>query len=147
MSLCITRESRVDAQKVGEELKVHSVLTGSVTPQGDDVRVNVELDDIRDGKELWGQQYTRKAADLLAIQNDIAREVSQRLGGQASAATQQQEMSKGINRQSRSLPALPKRQVLHQQTYQGRAREGHRLLQSGDCYRSQLWLGLQRAGL
>jgi serine/threonine protein kinase/tetratricopeptide (TPR) repeat protein len=84
----------VDAQKVGDELKVQSVLTGSVTPQADGVRVNVELDDIRDGKELWGQQYNRKPDDLLAVQNDIAREVSQRLSGQASAATQQ-EMSKG----------------------------------------------------
>ena len=86
---------QVDAQKVGDELKVQSILTGSVTPQGDVVRVNVELDDIRNGKELWGQQYNRRPADLLAVQNDIAREVSQRLGGQALAATQQQEMSKG----------------------------------------------------
>ena len=80
---------QVDAQKVGDELKVQSVLTGSVTPHGDGLTVNVELDDIRDGKELWGQQYNRNAADLLAIQNDIASEVSQRLGGQTSAATVQ----------------------------------------------------------
>jgi TolB-like protein/lipoprotein NlpI len=85
---------QIDSQKVGDELKVQSVLTGSVTPQGDGVRVNVELDDIRDGKELWGQQYNRKPADLLAVQNDIAREVSQRLSGQTSAATEQ-TMSKG----------------------------------------------------
>jgi serine/threonine protein kinase/tetratricopeptide (TPR) repeat protein len=85
---------QVDTQKVGAELKVQSVLTGSVTPRGDGLTVNVELDDIRNGKELWGQQYNRKAADLLAVQSDIAREVSQRLGGQASAATPQ-ELSKG----------------------------------------------------
>ena len=36
--------------EVGDELKVQSVFTGSVTPQGDGLRVNVELDDIRDGK-------------------------------------------------------------------------------------------------
>jgi eukaryotic-like serine/threonine-protein kinase len=85
---------QIDSQKVGDELKVQSVLTGSVTPQGDGLRVNVELDDIRDGKELWGQQYNRKPAELLAVQNDIAREVSQRLSGQTSAATEQ-TMSKG----------------------------------------------------
>jgi eukaryotic-like serine/threonine-protein kinase len=85
---------QVDVQKVGDELKVQSVLTGSVTPQGDGLRVNVELDDIRDGKELWGQQYNRKQAELLAVQNDIAREVSQRLSGQTSAASEQ-TMSKG----------------------------------------------------
>ena len=85
---------QMDAQKVGEELKVQSVLTGSVTPQGDGLTVSVELDDIRDGKELWGQQYNRKPADLLAVQNDIAREVSQRLGEQTTVATEQ-TMSKG----------------------------------------------------
>ncbi len=85
---------QIDSQRVGDELKVQSVLTGSVTPQGDGVTVNVELDDIRDGKELWGQQYNRKPADLLAVQNDIAREVSQRLGGQKSA-TAEQAMSIG----------------------------------------------------
>ena len=85
---------QVDAQKVGDELKVQSVLTGSVAPRGNGLTVNVELDDIRDGKELWGQQYNRSPADLLAVQNDIAREVSQRLGGQASAATVQ-DLSKG----------------------------------------------------
>jgi eukaryotic-like serine/threonine-protein kinase len=85
---------QIDSQKVGDELKVQSVLTGSVTPQGDGLRVNVELDDIRDGKELWGQQYNRKLAELLLVQNDIAREVSQRLSGQTSAATEQ-AMSKG----------------------------------------------------
>jgi eukaryotic-like serine/threonine-protein kinase len=85
---------QVDVQKVGDELHVQSVLTGSVSPRGDGLTVNVELDDIRDGKELWGQQYNRNPGDLLAIQNDIAKEVSQRLGGHASAATQQ-EMSKG----------------------------------------------------
>jgi eukaryotic-like serine/threonine-protein kinase len=85
---------QIDSQKVGDELKVQSVLTGSVTPQGDGLTVNVELDDIRDGKELWGQQYNRKPAELLMVQNDIAREVSQRLSGQTSAATEQ-TMSKG----------------------------------------------------
>jgi eukaryotic-like serine/threonine-protein kinase len=84
----------IDAQKVGEELGVDSVLTGNVAQLGDNLRVGVELDDIRHGKELWGQQYNRKAADLLAVQSDIAREVSQRLGPQRSAENQQQ-LTKG----------------------------------------------------
>jgi len=43
--------------------------------RGDDLTINVELDDIRNGKQLWGEQYNRKVADLLAVQSDIAREV------------------------------------------------------------------------
>jgi eukaryotic-like serine/threonine-protein kinase len=84
----------VDTQKVGDELGVASVLTGSIAQRGDALRVNVELDDVRHGQELWGQQYNRKLDDLLAVQTDIAREVSQRLGAHASAETQQ-KLTKG----------------------------------------------------
>jgi serine/threonine protein kinase/tetratricopeptide (TPR) repeat protein len=79
----------VDAQKVGDELGVQSVLTGSVTQRGDALTVAVELDDVRNGKELWGEQYQRKMGDMLAVQSDIAREVSQRLGAPPSAQNEQ----------------------------------------------------------
>src|SRR6266403_2673672 len=65
----------MDVQKVGDELGVQTVLTGDVRQRGDDLTINVELDDIRNGKQLWGEQYNRKVADLLAVQSDIAREV------------------------------------------------------------------------
>jgi tetratricopeptide (TPR) repeat protein len=56
--------------------------------------VEVELDDVRSGKQLWGEQYHRKVADLLGVQNEIATEVSQRLRSQLSAADQQ-KLTKG----------------------------------------------------
>jgi len=65
----------MNVQKVGDELGVQTVLTGDVRQRGDDLTINVELDDIRNGKQLWGEQYNRKVADLLAVQSDIAREV------------------------------------------------------------------------
>jgi Tfp pilus assembly protein PilF len=79
----------VDVQKIGDELGVNTVLTGSVAQRGDNLRVNVELDDVRDGKQRWGQQYNRKVDDLLAVQSDIAHEVSQRLGAHPTAETEQ----------------------------------------------------------
>ena len=54
----------------------------------------MELDDIANGKQLWGEQYNRKVAELLAVQTDIAREVSDRLGSRLSR-TEQQQMAKG----------------------------------------------------
>jgi eukaryotic-like serine/threonine-protein kinase len=83
-----------DMQKVGDELGVQTVLTGDVRQRGDDLTINVELDDIRNGKQLWGEQYNRKVADLLAVQSDIAREVSQRLRSQLSAEDEQ-KLTKG----------------------------------------------------
>jgi len=84
----------VDAQKVGDELGVQAVLTGRVEQRGDDLSIDVELDDVRNGKQLWGEQYNRKVADLLAIQSDIAREVSQQLRSQLSPEDQQ-KLTKG----------------------------------------------------
>jgi eukaryotic-like serine/threonine-protein kinase len=79
----------IDAQKVGDELGVQSILTGSVMQHDDALTVAVELDDVRNGKELWGEQYQRKMGDMLAVQSDIAREVSQRLGAAPSMETHQ----------------------------------------------------------
>jgi TolB-like protein/Flp pilus assembly protein TadD/predicted Ser/Thr protein kinase len=84
----------MDFQKVGDALGVQSILTGRVSLRGDELTIGVELDDVRNGKQLWGEQYNRKVVDLLAVQNDIAREVSQRLRSQLSAADQQ-KLTKG----------------------------------------------------
>ena len=70
------------------------MLAGSVAQRGDDLTIDVELDDVRNGKQLWGEQYHRKLADLLAVQSDIAREVSQRLRSQLSAEDQK-KLTKG----------------------------------------------------
>jgi serine/threonine protein kinase/tetratricopeptide (TPR) repeat protein len=77
-----------EIQKIGETLGVRAVLTGRITQRGDDLTIGVELDDVANGKQLWGEQYNRKVAELLAVQTDIAREVSQRLGSPLSQADQ-----------------------------------------------------------
>jgi TolB-like protein/Flp pilus assembly protein TadD len=89
----------MDAQKVGDELRVNAVLIGRVVQRGDNLTISVELDDVRNGKQLWGEQYNRKLADLLAVKSDIAREVSQRLRSQLSGE-EQQELTRGSTENS-----------------------------------------------
>ncbi len=86
------KDKVIDPQKAGGELRVNAVVTGRVVQRGDNLTISVELDDIRYGKQLWGEQYNRKLADLLAVQSDIAREVSQRLRSQFSGEDQQKLM-------------------------------------------------------
>jgi TolB-like protein/Tfp pilus assembly protein PilF len=69
----------VDAQTAGNELKVRSVLKGDVKQLGDQLVINVELIDTRDNRQIWGEQYIRKFADVLAVQRDIVEEVSGKL--------------------------------------------------------------------
>jgi serine/threonine protein kinase/tetratricopeptide (TPR) repeat protein len=68
-----------DAQAAGKQLGVRAVLTGRVTQRGDSLSIIAELVDARDNSHLWGEQYNRKLADLLAVQEEIAKEISEKL--------------------------------------------------------------------
>ena len=94
MSPSITKARRWTSKKSATSLASKPCLRADVAQRGDDLTIGVELDDVRNGKQLWGEQYNRKLADLLAVQNDIAREVSQRLRSQLSAEDQQ-KLTKG----------------------------------------------------
>jgi serine/threonine-protein kinase len=79
-----------DAQKVGNELNVRAVLTGSVKQIGDQLVINVSLDDAKDNHHIWGEQYVRKFADVLAVQSEIAQEVSTNLRLRLTGTDKQQ---------------------------------------------------------
>jgi serine/threonine protein kinase/Flp pilus assembly protein TadD len=69
----------VDPRKVGNDLGVGAVLMGRLIQQGDNLAIRTELVNVADGAELWGQQYNRKLADVFAVQEEIAREISEKL--------------------------------------------------------------------
>jgi serine/threonine protein kinase/Flp pilus assembly protein TadD len=69
----------IDPLAVGKELGVRAVLTGRIMQRGDNLNVSVELVDVRDNKQLWGEQYIRKVSDLLSVQRDIAQEITANL--------------------------------------------------------------------
>jgi hypothetical protein len=58
--------------------------------QGDNLTIRTELVNVSDGTELWGQQYNRKLADVFAVQEEIAREISEKLRLKLSGAERQQ---------------------------------------------------------
>lgn len=69
----------VDIQTIGRELGVEAVVTGRVMQRGDGLAVSVEMVDVRDNSRIWGKRYDRKISDLLAVQNEISREVLDKL--------------------------------------------------------------------
>src|SRR4030095_10775720 len=69
----------IDAQEVAHALGVEAVLTGRVMQHGDTLAVSIELVNGRDNTQIWGEQYDRKLSDLLYVQQEIAREVSEKL--------------------------------------------------------------------
>src|SRR2546425_3767910 len=66
----------IEPQKVGRELGVEALVTGRVLQRGDDLSVSVEFVDAREDKQLWGEQYSRKLAGVVSIQQEIATAIS-----------------------------------------------------------------------
>jgi adenylate cyclase len=80
----------VDPRKVGHDLGVGAVLMGRLIQQGDNLAIRTELVNVADGTEIWGQQYNRKLADVFAVQEEIAREISEKLSLKLSGLEKQQ---------------------------------------------------------
>src|SRR6266699_628293 len=80
----------MDAPAVAKELKVQTLLTGRVRQRGDALSISVELINAQDNSEIWGQQYNRKLADVFAVQEEIAKEISEKLRLKLSGAERQQ---------------------------------------------------------
>jgi serine/threonine-protein kinase len=68
-----------DPRAVGRDLRVRAVLSGRVKHVGDRIVINVELVDSHDGSHLWGEQYNRQIADLVALQEEMSQEIAEKL--------------------------------------------------------------------
>jgi serine/threonine protein kinase/Tfp pilus assembly protein PilF len=77
-----------DPMAAGKELGVRAVLTGRILQRGDNLTISTELLDVRDNKQLWGEQYNEKVSDLLAVQREIAKEITSNLRLQLSGPDQ-----------------------------------------------------------
>src|SRR5438876_2094420 len=68
-----------DPLEVGRKLKVRAVLTGQVRRQGDVLRVGTELVRVADGSQLWGEQSTWPLANVIRLQADMVKQITQKL--------------------------------------------------------------------
>ena len=68
-----------EAQEIGKALGVGAVLTGKVLQRGQTLLINAELVDVENGWQRWGAQYRRKEEDIFAMEEEIAKEISENL--------------------------------------------------------------------
>jgi len=78
-----------DPQAVGKSLNVQAVLTGKVVQSGDNLSISAELVDVRNNRHIWGDKYTRKVAEILVLQEEIARQISDQLRTRLSGEEKQ----------------------------------------------------------
>jgi TolB-like protein len=68
-----------DLRTVGRDLKVRTVLTGRVIQRGDRLIVQTELVNVVNDAQLWGGRFNRKLEDILDVQEELARQISENL--------------------------------------------------------------------
>ena len=106
----------VDPRKVGHDLGVRAVLMGRLIQQGDNLTIRTELVNVADGTEIWGQQYNRKLADVFAVQEEIAKEISEKLSLKLSGAERQQLAKRPTENLKAFQYYMQGRSVIHRRT-------------------------------
>lgn len=68
-----------DPAHVGRQLQVRVVLSGRVVQRGDNLIIGAELIDTTQESVIWGRNFNRRMEDALNIQDEIGKEISDRL--------------------------------------------------------------------
>lgn len=82
-----------DGKIIGKELGVQALLNGRVIQRGSRLFLNLELIDAQTENVIWTDQYERKLSDLVALQSEIARDVSSKLKTKL-AGTDEQKLAR-----------------------------------------------------
>ena len=104
---------RVDARTVTQEVEVRAVVMATMSSQGDNIRINVELVDGEDNSTLWGETYTRPRSAIYEIEETLSKEIADALGIQLSG----EEGKRLIKRHTENNQA-------HEAYLKGRAEQG-----------------------
>src|SRR6266702_710935 len=71
-------------REIGRQLGVAYIMEGSVRRVADRLRINAELIDARTDAHVWAETYDRTAADLFAIQSELAQSIVTQLKAKLS---------------------------------------------------------------
>lgn len=65
----------MDVRQIGRELRVTSVLEGSIRRSGNRVRISAQLVDAGTGLHLWAERFDREMTDIFAVQDEVTRHI------------------------------------------------------------------------
>ena len=84
------RNNEIDPREIGRDLGVQALLTGRLLQLDDRLVIRAELIDVANGWQLWGAQYNREPNDILALQQEMAQEISSNLSLKLTGAERRQ---------------------------------------------------------
>ncbi len=77
---------REDIREIGTKLNVTILLEGSVRKAGNKVRITTQLINTTDGYHIWSEVYDRKLEDIFEVQDEISRNIANKLREKLTAA-------------------------------------------------------------
>jgi serine/threonine protein kinase/Flp pilus assembly protein TadD len=80
----------IDPQQVGRELKVDGIVTGSIMENSGNIVVQADLINVAEGTQIWGGQFSGGTSDILRLQNEVSKQVSEKLRLHLSGQERQQ---------------------------------------------------------
>ena len=84
------KDNQTDTKNIAAQLGVESLVTGDIKQLGERLVINVRLIDASDDSQIWGNQYVKTSADIIAAQNEIAQAVAQNLRLKLTTSEQKQ---------------------------------------------------------
>ena len=87
------RGENIDLQEAASRLGVQAVITGRLVRHGDDLSIRVEMVDVTNDRQIWSEQYDRRATDSLALQQEISQTVSKKLRSKLTGS-EEKELAK-----------------------------------------------------
>jgi serine/threonine-protein kinase len=90
---------RLDLRTIAQQLRVETILEGSVRRAGTRVRIAVQLVSAADGLHLWSERFDRELSDIFALQDEIGSAIARALRerfGSASLVTPPERAIRGV---------------------------------------------------
>jgi len=109
----------LDAPKIGRELKVQALVLGRLAESDDLLSISVELVESAGDRHIWGAQYIRQRADLIAAQETIAQEIAEKLRVEVSSGEEQMLARRPTENRQAYLRFLQGRYYFHKLTPDG----------------------------
>jgi len=79
------KNSQKTVKLIAEEMKVSSILEGSVQKSGDEIRITAQLIDANTQEHIWAERFDHKNLnDIFSIQSRVAQNIAQELNARLS---------------------------------------------------------------
>jgi adenylate cyclase len=80
-----------DVRRIAFDLGVQHILEGSVRKSAQRLRINVQLSNALDGRQLWAERFDRDIADIFALQDEVTRKIVTSISGRLAEQTSEKQ--------------------------------------------------------